>query len=82
MAVLDLSALVNRWPGALYTAFVFATAEQPDVTSAASPAVQRVPPPALAGGGLSWRKGTAYALFRCASKHHGTRLAAGHPCAR
>ena len=61
MAVLDLSALVNRWPGALYNAFVFATAEQPDVTSAASPAVQRVPPPALTGGGLSWRN-AAYAL--------------------
>jgi surfeit locus 1 family protein len=61
LAVLDLSVLVNRWPGALYNAFVFATAEQPDVTSLASPAVQRVPPPALVGGGLSWRN-TAYAL--------------------
>jgi len=61
MAVLDLSLLVNRWPGALYNAFVFATAEQPDVTSLASPAVQRVPPPALVSGGLSWRN-AAYAL--------------------
>jgi surfeit locus 1 family protein len=61
IAVLDLSLLVNRWPGALYNAFVFATAEQPDVTSVVSPAVQRVPPPALAGGGLSWRN-AAYAL--------------------
>jgi len=57
----DLSLLVNRWPGSLYNAFVFATAEQPDVTSVAAPAVQRVPPPALVSGGLSWRN-AAYAL--------------------
>jgi len=61
MASLDLSMLVNRWPGTLYNAFVFATAEVPDVTSAASPAVERVPPPAMASGGLSWRN-TAYAF--------------------
>ena len=61
MAVLDLSVLVNRWPGTLYNAFVFGTAEQPDVTSVVSPAVQRIPPPALVGGGLSWRN-AAYAL--------------------
>jgi surfeit locus 1 family protein len=61
IAIVDLSLLVNRWPGALYNAFVFATAEQPDVTSLASPAVQRVPPPPLVGGGLSWRN-AAYAL--------------------
>jgi surfeit locus 1 family protein len=61
MATLDLSFLVNRWPGALYNAFVFAGAEQPDVTSAASPAVQRVPAPPLTGGGLSWRN-AAYAF--------------------
>jgi surfeit locus 1 family protein len=61
LAVLDLSLLVNRWPGALYNAFVFATAEQPDVTSVASPALQRVPPPALVGGGISWRN-AGYAL--------------------
>lgn len=61
LAVLDLSALVNRWPGSLYNAFVFATAEQPDVTSAAAPAMRRVPPPALVNSGLSWRN-AAYAL--------------------
>lgn len=61
MAALDLSLLVNRWPGDLYNAFVFATAEQPDVTSIASPAVERVPPPALVSGTLSWRN-AAYAL--------------------
>ena len=61
MTNLDLSLLVNRWPGALYNAFVFATNEAPDVTSAVSPEVVRVPPPAGAGGGLSWRN-TAYAF--------------------
>ncbi|HEY5247591.1 MAG TPA: SURF1 family protein [Dermatophilaceae bacterium] len=61
LAALDLSFLVNRWPGDLYNAFVFATVEQPDVTAVASPALRRVPPPALAGGGLSWRN-AAYAL--------------------
>jgi surfeit locus 1 family protein len=61
LAAVDLALLVNRWPGALYNAFVFATAEQPDVTSAAAPAVERVPPPALVGGGFEWRN-AAYAL--------------------
>jgi surfeit locus 1 family protein len=61
MAFLDLSALVNRWPGTLYNGFVFATAEQPDLTSAASTAVQRVPPPPLTGSGLSWLN-AGYAL--------------------
>jgi cytochrome oxidase assembly protein ShyY1 len=61
LAALDLSLLVNRWPGVLYNAFVFASAEQPDLTSVASPAVERVPPPAPASGALSWRN-AAYAL--------------------
>ena len=61
IAVLDLSLLVNRWPGGLYNAFVFATAEQPDVTASASPAVQRVPPPPAVGGGLAWLN-AGYAL--------------------
>ena len=61
LAFLDLSLLVNRWPGTLYNAFVFATAEQPDLTSAASPAVQRVPPPPQLSSGISWRN-AAYAL--------------------
>jgi surfeit locus 1 family protein len=61
LAFLDLSQLVNRWPGDLYNAFVFATAEQPDVTSVSAPAMKRVPPPALTGGGLSWRN-AAYAV--------------------
>ncbi len=61
LAALDLSLLVNRWPGGLYNAFVFASAEQPDVTSLASPAMERVPPPTVVDGGLSWRN-AAYAL--------------------
>jgi len=61
IAALDLSLLVNRWPGNLYNAFIFAGAEQPDVTAAASSAVERVPPPPLVSGGLSWRN-AAYAL--------------------
>ncbi len=61
LATLDLSLLVNRWPGTLYNAFVFAVAERPDVTSALAPVMQRVPPPAPMGGGLRWRN-AAYAL--------------------
>ena len=61
LGALDLSLLVNRWPGGLYNAFVFASAEQPDVTSVVSPAVKRVPPPTVVGGGLLWRN-AAYAL--------------------
>ena len=61
LAAVDLAQLVNRWPGALYNAFVFAAAEAPDVTSVAAPAMKRVPPPALEGGGLVWRN-AAYAL--------------------
>lgn len=61
MASVDLSLLVNHWPGELYNAFVFATAEQPDLTSVASPALERVPPPVPVSGGLAWRN-TAYAF--------------------
>ena len=56
LASLDLARLVNRWPGDLYNAFVFATAETPD----ASAGVQRVPPPPIPTG-LSLRN-AAYAL--------------------
>jgi cytochrome oxidase assembly protein ShyY1 len=52
----DLARLVNLWPGELYNAFVFATAESPE----ASPGVQRVPPPPVPTG-LTWRN-AAYAL--------------------
>ncbi len=52
----DLARLVNLWPGDLYNAFVFATAESPD----ASAGLQRVPPPPIPTG-LTWRN-AAYAL--------------------
>ena len=61
LVAVDLALLVNRWPGALYNAFVFATTEAPDVTSVATPALERVPPPVVEGGGLVWRN-AAYAL--------------------
>jgi cytochrome oxidase assembly protein ShyY1 len=59
----DLSVLVNRWPGELYNAFVFAQQERPAQTSATvqpGPALERVPPPEVTGG-LKWRN-AAYAL--------------------
>jgi surfeit locus 1 family protein len=52
----DLARLVNLWPGELYNAFVFATAESPE----ASAGVQRIPPPPIPTG-LTWRN-AAYAL--------------------
>jgi cytochrome oxidase assembly protein ShyY1 len=52
----DLARLVNVWPGELYNAFVFATAESPDLSSG----VPRVPPPPIPTG-LTWRN-AAYAL--------------------
>ena len=59
---LDLSILVNRWPGDLYNAFVFAQTERTP-TGAGVPAtagLQHVPPPEVTGG-LKWRNAT-YAL--------------------
>jgi len=60
---LDLSVLVNRWPGSLYNAFVFAGDEKAVATNAAvaPPAgLERVPPPQVTGG-IKWRN-AAYAL--------------------
>jgi hypothetical protein len=52
---------VNRWPGDLYNAFVFAEQEQADGREVApSPGLHRVPPPEVTGG-LKWRN-AAYAL--------------------
>ncbi|GAA1248698.1 SURF1 family protein [Oryzihumus leptocrescens] len=53
----DLADLVNRWGGQIYNAFVFATAERPDVTTGttASAGIVRVPPPPPVGGGLALR---------------------------
>jgi cytochrome oxidase assembly protein ShyY1 len=57
----DLAVLVNRWPGDLYNAFVFAEQEQADGRELAlSPGLHRVPPPEVTGG-LEWRN-AAYAL--------------------
>lgn len=61
---LDLSVLVNQWPGQIYNAFVFATAEKTtDGTPVATgEALHRIPPPnPTGGGGLAWRN-AAYAL--------------------
>ena len=57
----DLADLVNRWGGRIYNAFVFGTAEQPDVTASAGPGIVRVPPPPPVGAGLALRN-AAYAL--------------------
>lgn len=56
----DLSVLVQRWPGELYNAFVFATTEAgPGVPAALG--LDRVPPPPPTPEGLTWRN-LAYAL--------------------
>lgn len=59
MSSVDLAALVNRWPGAVYNAFVFASTETPDPAAAGTP--QRVPTPVDPPGGLAWRN-AAYAF--------------------
>lgn len=58
----DLSILVNRWPGPLYNAFVFAQDEKTSIGQAVAPTagLQRVPPPEVSGG-LQWRN-AAYAV--------------------
>lgn len=59
LASVDLAALVNRWQGTVYNAFVLASAESGEPSPSAG--VARVPPPAPEGGGLAWRN-AAYAL--------------------
>lgn len=64
LGALDLSVLVNRWPGDLYNGFVFAVEERAGSGQGAALApsgLQRVPPPPVATGGLKWRN-AAYAL--------------------
>lgn len=58
----DLAVLVNRWPGDLYNAFVFAGSEATPGGSpvALTPGLERVPTPPLPSG-LQWRN-AAYAL--------------------
>ncbi len=59
---IDLSILVNRWPGDIYNAFVFAQSER-SASGAGIPAaagLERVPPPEVTGG-LKWRN-AAYAV--------------------
>jgi cytochrome oxidase assembly protein ShyY1 len=63
LGALDLAVLVNRWPGELYNAFVFAQGEQQVATRAAvvpGTGLERVPPPQVTGG-IKWRN-AAYAL--------------------
>ena len=57
----DLSVLVNRWPGVLYNAMLLVTHETTPAGTAVAPTaqLQRVPPPTVTGS-LSWRN-TAYA---------------------
>jgi cytochrome oxidase assembly protein ShyY1 len=60
---LDLAVLVNRWPGELYNAFVFAQGEQQVATRTAvvpGAGLERVQPPQVTGG-IKWRN-AAYAL--------------------
>lgn len=59
---IDLSILVNRWPGDLYNAFVFAQSEKLATGAGISPAagLARVPPPEVTGGLKS--RNVAYAL--------------------
>jgi len=56
----DLGALVNRWPGAVYNAFVLASDERP-VPADVDTRLTRVPPPVIDAGGIAWRN-AAYAL--------------------
>lgn len=54
----DLAVLANTWTGELYNAFVFATDEQPQLSSSD---VTKVPPPPLTRDGVDWRN-LGYAL--------------------
>lgn len=55
---IDLSLLANQWPEDLFNAFIFATAEDPPLTSEA---LSPVPPPELTAGEVDWRN-LGYAL--------------------
>lgn len=49
---IDLSLLANERPEQFYNAFIFATSESPQLTSAT---VELVPPPVLTVGDIDWR---------------------------
>lgn len=57
----DLSTLVNVWPGELYNGFVFATGESPAPADVTAGQVKRIPPPGPGGEGIVWRN-FAYAM--------------------
>ncbi|WP_256840952.1 SURF1 family protein [Ornithinimicrobium cryptoxanthini] len=55
---IDLSSLANERPEQFYNGFIFATSEEPQLTSAT---VEPVPPPVLTVGEIDWRN-LGYAL--------------------
>lgn len=57
----DLSTLVNVWPGELYNGFIFATSESPAPADVTAGRLQRIPPPGPGGEGITWRN-FAYAI--------------------
>ncbi len=61
VGAVDLSVLVNEWPGSLYNAFAFATAETVAGQPVPLSGLSRIPPPSATGGGLQWRN-AAYAF--------------------
>lgn len=60
LSSVDLSRLVNAWPGDLYNAFGFVQDETPAPPAATTAGLARVPPP-LPPSGLQWRN-ASYAL--------------------
>ncbi|WP_168583319.1 SURF1 family protein [Gephyromycinifex aptenodytis] len=57
----DLSSLVNVWPGDLYNGFVFATDEDPAPEDIRAGTLQRIPLPVSGSEGIVWRN-FAYAI--------------------
>ncbi len=60
IGAVDLSVLVNTWPGDIYNAFIFRTGEQPEVTASGG-SIAAVPPPALVRSEINWGN-AGYAL--------------------
>jgi surfeit locus 1 family protein len=94
LASVDLSVLVNAWPGELYNAFLFLQEEQPAAAGAPAPAtdpaLDRVPVP-TGEVGVNWRNAAyaaqwwVFALFalwlwwRMVRDDHRKQAAAGEP---